>query len=136
MARSVSGLFEHQAQVDSVVGALRDAGLETAQISIIDPDAPPPEEAADTLARVPGEHPRNRLSSWVATHLRHRGVADDHAERLGERVAGGRRLVNVAVTSDAQDDDARNLMVTAGAEEISSATDGKMIHIVRPGGPT
>ena len=130
MARSVSGLFEHQAQVDSVVGALRDAGLETNQISVVDPDAPPAEAAP-----LASEHPRGRLSGWVATHLRHRGVADDHAQRLGDRVADGRRLVNVAVTSDSQDDDARNLMVTAGAEEISSAADGKMIHIVRPGQP-
>ena len=38
MARSVTGLFIDQAQVDRIVGILRDAGFDADQISVAAPD--------------------------------------------------------------------------------------------------
>ena len=51
------------------------------------------------------------------------------------RVAAGRHLVSVAVVTDAQDEEARSPMVDTGAEEISSAADGTMHPVPRPGAP-
>jgi hypothetical protein len=42
-------------------------------------------------------------------------------------------LVSAVIRNDADDADARNLLVTAGAEEISGVADGKMITVFRPG---
>jgi hypothetical protein len=126
MARSVTGLFEHQVQVASVVGALRDAGIPTDRISVVNPDDPAPGGEAATAPAHSG------VGTWLVDHLVHRGVSHAHAQRYQKEVAEGRRLVTVTVITDGEDADARNLMVTAGADEISSAQDGHMIPISRP----
>jgi hypothetical protein len=51
------------------------------------------------------------------------------------RVAAARHLVSAAVVTDAQDEEARSLMVDTGAEEISSAADGTMGHVQRSSAP-
>jgi hypothetical protein len=134
MARCVVGLFENRTQVDSVVGALRDAGFEPDEITVAPADGQggaveattPPVEAATPQG----------LRAWLTTHLVRRGVPHTNAQQYGDRVAEGRLLVTVAVSNDAQDADARNLLVTAGAGEISSAADGHMIAIRPPGDRT
>ena len=62
-------------------------------------------------------------------HLSH-----EHTQRYHEQVAQGRRLVSVTVTTDAEDEEARSLMVDIGADEISSAADGTM-HVVHRAPP-
>ena len=37
--------------------------------------------------------------------------------------------MSVSVTTDAEDEEARNLMVATGAEEIASAADGTMVPV-------
>lgn len=71
-----------------------------------------------------------------AYSLRQRGLSHAHAQRYQEHVATGRRLVSVAVTTDAEDEEARSLMVDLGADEISSAADGTMraVHRTPPPG--
>jgi hypothetical protein len=130
MARSVSALFEHQAQVDGVVGALRNAGIESSQISVVSPDS----QQATAPTTLPAEvHTRHGVGAWLLDHLIHRGVPHDHAQHLHDQVAEGRRLVTIVVNSDAQNDDARNLLVRAGALQISNASDGKMVDVWRSG---
>ena len=53
---------------------------------------------------------------------------------FAKQVAQGRRLVSVTVTTDAEDEEARSLMVDIGADEISSAADGTM-HVVHRAPP-
>ena len=123
MARSVTGLFTDQRHVDNLVGALIDAGFDQARISTVSPDdqaAGVATPADETAARSHGP------GAWLVAHLRQRGLSHAHAQRYQEHVATGRRLVSVAVTTDAEDEEARSLMVELGAEEISSAADGTM----------
>jgi predicted dinucleotide-binding enzyme len=61
-------------------------------------------------------------------------LSHEHAQRYHEQVAQGRRLVSVTVTTDAEDEEARSLMVDIGADEISSAADGTM-HVVHRAPP-
>ena len=122
MARSVSGLFTEQGRVDSVYGALRDAGFEPERITIVTPDG----AAVSSVEPV-----KHGLGSWLIDHLRRRGQPQEHAQELHDQVAQGGWLVTVTPRSDGEDDDARNLMVTAGAQQISSAADGKMLTIER-----
>jgi hypothetical protein len=132
MARSVIGLFDNPVQVDSVVGALRDAGFEPEQITVAPADEQTPALAAATTP--PKDvHTHGGLGAWLTQHLMHRGVPHDHAQRYSDQVSAGRQLVTAAVSSDAQESDARNLMVAAGASEISAAADGKMIRVLPPG---
>ena len=72
--------------------------------------------------------------TWLVDHLRRRGLSHEHAQRYHEQVAQGRRLVSVTVTTDAEDEEARSLMVDIGAEEISSAADRTM-HVVHRAPP-
>ncbi len=125
MARSVTGLFIDQAHLDRIVGALRDAGFEADHISVVSPDGSPLEGAGDREPTSTGRAASGGgLGVWLARHLEGRGVSREHAGRYQARVAEGRHLVSVEVTTDAQDEEARNLMVDTGAEEISSAADG------------
>ena len=64
----------------------------------------------------------------------HHGHPRAQAEEYHDSVAHeGRWLVAAAIQNDVEDADARNLMVTAGAERISSAVDGQMILVHRYG---
>jgi hypothetical protein len=128
MARSVSGLFATWEQVDSVEGALRDAGIEPERITIVGPDG--------QMVRISGETQGHRgLGTWLVEHLMHRGHPQAQAQEYHDSIAHeGRWLVSAAIHNDAEDADARNLMVTAGAEQISSAADGTMIVVPRHDG--
>ena len=128
MARNVTGLFATWEQVDSVHGALRDAGFEPERITTVGPDG--------QMVRFPGQTTgRQSLGTWLVEHLVHRGHPRAQAEAYYDRIAhDGRWLVSAAIQSDVEDADARNLMVTAGAEEISSAADGTMVTVSRPCG--
>ena len=128
MARSVTGLFTDQRHMDHLVGALIDAGFSAERITAVAPDdqtpgAPPPEDGTPDRG--------HGIGAWLAAHLRQRGLPHEHAQQYQERVAQGRRLVSVTVTTDAEDEEARSLMVDIGAEEISSAADGTMVRVHR-----
>ena len=131
MARSVTGLFTEQTQVDRIVGALIDAGFDAERISAVSPD----DQAAGTATPASQATPGGRgIVAWLVDHLRQRGLSHEHARRYHEQVAQGRRLVSVTVTTDAEDEEARSLMVDIGADEISSAADGTM-HVVHRAPP-
>jgi hypothetical protein len=123
MARCVTGLFEHKEQIDSVIGALRDAGFTNEAITVVVPG----EAAATTEAPA-----RRTVGGWLVEHLVHRGLPHEKARQYQQDITEGRHLVNVTVTTDTEDSDARNLIVTAGATEISSASDGKFVPVTRP----
>ena len=125
MARSVTGLFEHKLQIDSVIGALRDAGFTNEAITV----AVPGDAAAPAAQTTPA---RRTVGGWLGEHLVHRGLPHEKAQQYQRDVTEGRHLVTVTVTTDMEDSDARNLIVTAGATEISSASDGKLIPLTRP----
>jgi hypothetical protein len=44
----------------------------------------------------------------------------------------GRWLLSAAIRTDSEDADVRNLLVRAGAQEISSVANGTMVAVVRP----
>lgn len=131
MARSVTGLYSNQAQVDRIVGTLRDAGFDAAQISVASPDGP----ASGGESRDSASASQAASGGWLARHLEGRGLSREHASRYQARVTEGRHLVSVEVTTDGQDEEARSLMVDTGAEEISSAVDGTMHPVHRAGAP-
>jgi hypothetical protein len=120
MARSVTGLFADKTHTDHILGALTDAGFDPARISVTSPDG-----AADAPAQAPVSS-HSGIGSWLIDHLRGRGVSNDHAKSYQQRVSEGRHLVSVEVINDTEDGEARGLMVSIGAEEISSAADGTM----------
>lgn len=127
MTRSVTGLFATRGQVDSVDGALRDAGFEPERITLVGPDGQIVQAPDATQAR-------RDLGVWLIEHLMHRGHPATQAQQYHDSVAHeGRWLVLATVETDTEDRDARNVMVAVGAEEISSAANGKMIHVQRPG---
>lgn len=130
MARSVTGLFADQRHVDQIVGALIDAGFDAARISAVSPD----DQIAEAATSTPEEQTtarRGRIGAWLVEHLRQRGLSHEHAQRYQQHVTEGRRLVSVAVTTDAEAEEVRSLMVGIGAEEISSAADGTMRPVQR-----
>jgi hypothetical protein len=120
MARSVTGLFTDKAHTDHILGALNDAGFDPARISVASPDGAASGPAQSAAAGHSG------IGSWLSDHLRGRGVSSDHARRYQQQVTEGQHLVSVEVTTDAEDEEARGLMVTIGATQISSAADGTM----------
>ncbi|HWE61220.1 MAG TPA: hypothetical protein VHB98_05875 [Chloroflexota bacterium] len=126
MARSVTGLFAARGQVDSVDGALRDAGFAPERITIVGPDG--------QVAPAPGGATARRgVGNWLVEHLVHRGHPQALAEQYHDSIAHeGRWLVAVTIQTDVEDADARNLMVRVGADEISSVADGSMVKVVRP----
>src|SRR5579872_1732009 len=105
MARSVTGLFSTREQVDSVDGALRDAGFEPERITIVGPDG--------QVVRLPGQvRERHGLGAWLVEHLVHRGHPLAQAQEYHDSIAHeGRWLVSAAIQTDSEDADARNLMV-------------------------
>jgi hypothetical protein len=127
MARCVTGLFATAEQVNRLDGALRDAGFEAERITIMDP--------AGQRARIPGQaQERQGPGAWLVEHLVRHGQPRDQAQAYCDRVAhDGRWLVSADIRNDSEEADARNLMVTVGAEEISSAADGSMVMVTRPG---
>ena len=128
MARSVTGLFATREQVDSVDGALRAAGLEPERITIVAPGG--------QVVRVSGPPVvRRGLGTWLAKRLNHRERPQVQAPVYEDTVEHeGRWLVSADIRTDGEDADARNLMVTAGAEQISSAVDGTMVVVNADGG--
>ena len=128
MARSVTGLFMDQRHVDRIVGALIDAGFGAERISVVSPD----DQAAGEATPAHQSTTRDRgASAWLVAHLHRHGLSPEYTQRYQERVAQERRLVSVTVTTDAEDEEARNLMVETGATEISSAADGTMVPVQR-----
>jgi hypothetical protein len=127
MARSVSGLFTTWEQVDSVEGALRDAGFEPERITVVGPDG--------QVTRLPGQAQESRgLGNWLVQHLVRHGHPQSKAQEYHDSIAHqGRWLVSAAIRTDGEDADARNLLVRAGAEEISSVADGTMVAVARQG---
>lgn len=127
MARSVTGLFATWDQVASVDGALRDAGIASDKIIIVGPDG--------QMARIPSQaRERPGVGAWLVQHLVRQGHPQVQAQIYHDTIVHeGRWLVSAVTQNDAEDADARNLMVTAGASEISSVADGTMVRIDRPG---
>jgi hypothetical protein len=128
MARCITGLFATDEQVDRVDGAMRDAGFDAERITIVGPDG--------QNVRISGQaQERHGLGAWLVEHLVHQGQPQAQAQALCDRVAHeGRWLVSVDIRNDTEEADARNLMVTVGATEISSAADGTMVAVTQPGG--
>jgi hypothetical protein len=132
MARSVTGLFTDQRHVERIVGALIDAGFGAERISAVSPD----DQAAGGATPADQTTARGRgAGAWLVAHLHQQGLSHEHAQRYQEHVAQGRCLVSVTVTTDAEDEEARSLMVDIGAEEISSAADRTMVHVQRSSAP-
>ena len=128
MAHSVTELFMDQRHVDRILGALIDAGFGAERISVVAPD----DQAAGGATPADQRTARGRgASAWLVAHHLQRGLSHEHAQRYQEHVAQGGRLVSVAVATDAEDEEARNLMVETGAAEISSAADGTMVLVQR-----
>src|SRR5205085_11487434 len=124
--RSVTGLFTDQRHVDRIVGALIDAGFGAERISAVSPD----DQVAGGATPADQTTTRGRGAGvWLVAHLRQHGLSPEHAQRYQEHVTQGRRLVSVTVTTDAEDEEARNLMVATGADEISSVADGTMVPV-------
>jgi hypothetical protein len=109
MAPSVTRSLATRELVDRIDSLLRDAESEHERIGILGPDG--------QTMRLPGD---------AAGTCGARRKCTTTASRM--TVAGwSRRPFN-----DVDDADARNLKVTAGAEEISSVDDGTMGTVVRP----
>jgi hypothetical protein len=127
MARSVTGIFATWEQVDSVDGALRDAGLEPERITIVGPNG--------KVARVAvQEQWWHGLGTWLVEHLVRQGHPQAKAQEYHDTIAHeGRWLVSAAIRTDNEDADARNLMVRAGAQDISSVADGTMVKVPQQG---
>jgi hypothetical protein len=127
MARSVTGLFAAEGQLDSAYGALRVAGFEPTRITIASP--------AGQAVQLPDQpHERRHVGAWLVEHLVHHGHPAAQAQAYHDSVAHeGLWLLSVTIGNDEEDADARNSMVTAGVEQISAAADGKMVSISRPG---
>jgi hypothetical protein len=127
MVRSVSGLFATREQVDSAEGGLRDAGFEPERITVVGPDG--------QVVRLAGqvEGPRG-LGAWLVEHLVRHGHPQATAQAYHDSIAQlGRWLVSAAIRTESEDADARNLLVRAGAQEISSVADGSMVAVERLG---
>jgi hypothetical protein len=130
MSRSVTGLFRDQRHVDRIVGALIDAGFDAVRISAVAPY----DQVAGGATPVDQRTTRGRgAGAWLIAHPLQHGLSHEYAQRSQEHVAQGRCLVSV--TTDAEDEEARNLMVETGAAEISSAADGTLVPVQRSNAP-
>jgi hypothetical protein len=121
--RNVSGAFEDAKRADGAVGALRTARFKPSQISVVSADYPAPDSGHGD------DRGEGGLRPWLVTHLTRRGAPQEHAERYHQIVIEGRVLVSVAIESDEQAEEARNLLVSAGADEISREADGPMMSL-------
>ena len=84
MARSVTGLFTEQTQVDRIVGALIDAGFDAERISAVSPN----DQAAETTTPAGQPTPGGwGLGAWLVDHLRRRGLSHERALRYQDHVA-------------------------------------------------
>jgi hypothetical protein len=108
--------------VDSVIGALREASFEPERIGVVGPDGRPAPVAGGTPER-------HGVGPWLAGHLWHRGHVHPEQEPYRGPISQGRWVVTVTVQSDVEDRDARNLLVSAGAEAISSMSDGTLVSV-------
>ncbi len=122
MARTVSGAFAEYGLVDRVVGALREASFRAERIGVIGPDGRPVSVAGSQ----PGPH---GVGSWLMGHFRHREQAQAEQEPYRGRIPEGHWVVTVTVESDVEDRDARTLLVSAGADAISSLADGMLVSV-------
>lgn len=125
MEHSVSGLFVDGVQVDSAIGALRADGIEAARITVASPDG------------FNGEGERkdhHGIDTWLIEHLPRHGHSRDQVRRYEGHAAAGGWLVRVTIRTVEEDRSVRNLLVTAGAKEISGVVDGTMIPIDPPVG--
>jgi hypothetical protein len=127
MAASVSGLFLDKQHVDSAVGALRASGLVAARITVFSPEG-------QRLSVGEAAHERQSIAAWFAEHLVRRGHPHPQEEASAAPAATGGWLVRVDVASVAEERDVRTTLMAAGATEMSSATDGKMIPVQQPEG--
>ena len=75
-------------------------------------------------------------AGWLVGGLTGLGLSHEHAEHYQQAVEGGRTLVTVNVDSDARDEEARDLLVNVGADEISSSADGTTMTPVGGSGAT
>jgi len=75
-------------------------------------------------------------AGWLVGGLTGLGLSREHAEHYQQAVEGGRTLVTVNVDSDARDEEARDLLVNVGADEISSSADGTTMTPVSGAGAT
>ena len=122
MTRNVSGVFTDRQHVDSVIGALREASFEAERIGVVGPDG-------RLMAIESHTEDRQGIGSWLMGHLLQREHPHAAPERYQGRIPEGRWMVTVAVQTDVEDRDARTLIVSAGAEEISSAADGALVAV-------
>ena len=105
-----------------------DAGFGTERISAVAPD----DQAVG--GATPADQSTTRgwgAGAWLVAHLLQQGLSHEYAQRYQEHVAQGRCLVSVSVTTDAEDEEARNLMVETGAAEICGAADGTLVPVQR-----
>lgn len=122
MARTVSGTFADREHVDSVLGALREASFQPGQLVVIGPDG----RSAAMTSEV---HEGHGVGSWLKGHLPHRGSPPAQPEQDGGLVPGGHWLVTVTIETDAEERDARTLLVSAGAQAISNVADGNLVAV-------
>jgi hypothetical protein len=105
---------------DGAVGALRAEGIEAARITVAAPDGFNGEGESE-------EH--HEVDRWLIEHLLRHGHSEEQAQSYERRGAAGDWLVRVMIRMEEEDRSVRNLLVTAGAKEISGLTDGTMIPI-------
>jgi hypothetical protein len=118
----VSALFPDSKSVERAVGALRAEGILATRISITEPGG-----QAEPLA-VEGAD-RHGIGTRLVARLLRRGHAHEQPLRSADHVAAVGWLVSVLVQSEVEEREARTLLISAGADEISSAADGKMIRV-------
>jgi hypothetical protein len=114
-------IFNHAKHADGAIGALRTASFRSDQISAVSADHPP--------AAAGESQDGSGLCHWLASHLTRHGLEHEQAEHYHAIMLEGRVLVTMAVESDEQAEEARNLLESAGAAEISRAADGTMLAL-------
>ena len=120
MVSTVVGLFEHSAAVENALGAFRSAGYSNRVLRVTKPGE---------VAIFEGTEATEHHGGWLREHLPHRSHAPGHVH--ADHLAEGPQLLTVHVGSELEERDARTLLITAGALQISNATDGTMVPVQR-----
>jgi hypothetical protein len=120
MEGNLRAVFTDRGKVENAIGALRADGIDPKRITVTSPNG-------EVLGAVP--HESHGIGGWFALHVRHHAPAQEQAEPASVAGAAVGWLVTVSVRTEEEDRSARNLLVTAGAEEISSLDSDKMVRL-------
>jgi hypothetical protein len=123
MEGNLRAVFTDRGKVEDAIGALRADGVDPKRITVTSRNG-------EVIGAV--LHESHGIGGWFAQHLRHHDPAQEQAQPAPNVDAADGWLVTVTVRSAEEDRSARNLLVTAGAEEISSLDGDKMVRLAPP----